>query len=42
MKVVTTIDKDVQDVVNKLESGEIYEFPNEYMQEGIAITSIET
>ena len=41
MKVVTTIDKDVQDVLNKLESGEIYEFPNEYMQEGVAITSIE-
>lgn len=41
MKVVTTIDKDVQDVLNKLESGEIYTFPNEYMQEGVAITSIE-
>lgn len=41
MKVITTIDKNVQDVVNQLESGEIYEFPNEYMQEGIAITSID-
>lgn len=42
MKIVTTIDKDVQDVLNKLEKGEIYEFPNEYMQEGIAITDMET
>lgn len=41
MKVVTTIDKNVQDVINQLEAGEIYEFPNEYMQEGIAITSID-
>ena len=42
MKIVTTIDKDVQDVLNKLEKGEIYKFPNEYMQEGIAITDMET
>ena len=42
MKVVTTIDKDSQDVLNKLEKGEIYEFPNEYIQEGIAITDMET
>lgn len=41
MKVITTIDKDTQDVLNKLEKGEIYEFPNEYMQEGIAITDME-
>lgn len=41
MKIVTTIDKDVQDILNKLENGEIYEFPNEYLQEGIAITSTE-
>lgn len=41
MKVITTIDKNVQDVLNKLEKGEIYEFPNEYMQEGIAITNME-
>lgn len=39
MKVVTTIKKDVQDVLNQLENGEIYNFPNEAMQEGIAITS---
>ncbi len=42
MKIVTTIDKNVQDVLNQLEKGEIYEFPNEYMQEGIAITDMET
>lgn len=42
MKVVTTIDKNAQDAVNKLEMEEIYEFPNEYMQEGIAITDVET
>ncbi len=41
MKVITTIDKNVQDVLNKLEKGEIYEFPNEYIQEGIAITNME-
>lgn len=39
MKIVTTIDKNVQDVLNALENGEIYDFPNEAMQEGIAITS---
>ena len=41
MKVITTIDKNVQDGLNKLEKGEIYEFPNEYIQEGIAITNME-
>lgn len=41
MKVITTIDKNVQDILNKLEKGEIYEFPNEYIQEGIAITNME-
>ena len=41
MKVITTIDKDTQDVLNKLEKGEIYEFPNDAMQEGIAITDME-
>ena len=41
MKIYTTIDRDVQDVLIKLENGEIYEFPNEYIQEGIAITSVE-
>lgn len=42
MKVITTIDKDTQDVLNQLEKGEIYDFPNEYIQEGIAITDMET
>lgn len=41
MKIVTTIDPNVQSVLNKLEKGEIYNFPNEYIQEGIAITSTE-
>ena len=41
MKIVTTIDPEVQEVLNKLESGELYEFPNETIQEGMAITSIE-
>ncbi len=38
IKVVTTIKKDVQDVLVKLRNGEIYTFPNEYLEEGIAIT----
>lgn len=41
MKIYTTIQPDVQDVLNQLENGEIYEFPNEAMQEGIVITSTE-
>ena len=39
MEVVTTINKDVQNVLNQLETGELYEFPNETIQEGMAITS---
>lgn len=39
MKIVTTINKDVQNVLNNLENGSLYSFPNEAMQEGIAITS---
>ena len=39
MQIITTVDKDVQDVLNQLENGEIYEFPNDVIQEGIAITS---
>ncbi len=41
MKIYTTIDKNVQEVLNKLETGEIFEFPNDYLQEGVAITSTE-
>ena len=40
MKIITTIDADVQDVLNQLENEEIYEFPNESLQEGMAITSL--
>ena len=39
MKIITTVDPDVQNVLNQLENGELYEFPNEAIQEGIAITS---
>ena len=39
MKIITTIDPDVQNVLNQLENGELYEFPNDAIQEGIAITS---
>ena len=39
MKIVTTIDPNVQDVLNKLENDELYEFPNKDMLEGMAITS---
>lgn len=39
MEIVTTIDPDVQEVINQLENGELYEFPNDAIQEGIAITS---
>ena len=39
MKIVTTIDPDVQSVLNQLENEKIYEFPNESLQEGMAITS---
>lgn len=41
MKIVTTIDKNTQDVLNKLENGELYKFPNDVIQEGIAITNTE-
>lgn len=41
VKIYTTIDPDVQEVLNKLERGELYDFPNDMMQEGIAITSTE-
>ena len=39
MEIVTTIDLEVQNVINQLETGELYEFPNDTIQEGIAITS---
>ncbi len=39
MHIVTTIDPDVQNVLNQLENGELYEFPNESIQEAMVITS---
>ncbi len=41
MKIYTTIDKDVQNVLTRLENGELYTFKDELLQEGIAITSTE-
>lgn len=41
MKIYTTIDSKIQNVLTSLEKGELYEFPNDMMQEGIAITSVE-
>lgn len=41
MEIYTTFDPTIQDVLTQLEDGEIYEFPNEFIQEGIAITSME-
>ncbi len=39
MKIYTTIKPDVQNVLNRLERGELYDFPNDVLQEGIAVTS---
>ena len=39
LKIYTTFDPDVQKVLEQVENGEIYEFPDEVVQEGIAITS---
>lgn len=41
VKIYTTIDPKVQEVLNQLERGELYDFPNDMMQEGIAVTSTE-
>ena len=41
LKIYTTFDKDAQDVLTKLENGEIYTFTKDELQEGIAITSID-
>ena len=40
VEIYTTIDKDVQNVLTKLEHDEIYEFPNDKIQEAMVITSI--
>ena len=41
MKIYTTFDLKIQDVLVKLENGELFKFYNDYDQEGTAITSIE-
>lgn len=41
MQIYTTIDPEVQVVLNKLEAGELFKFYDEYDQEGTAITSVE-
>jgi penicillin-binding protein 1A len=41
MKIYTTIDPSVQNTLNSLENGDIYKFPNDYIQEGLAVTSTE-
>lgn len=39
MKIVTTVDKDVQDVINGVESGELFnKYPDEFIQIGIVVT----
>ncbi len=46
LKIYTTFDPKIQDVLEKVEDGEVYKFPNsytetpEYVDEGIAVTSI--
>jgi penicillin-binding protein 1A len=40
MKIYSTINPDVQNTLNSLENGEIYNFPNDYLQEGMAITDV--
>ena len=40
MKIYTTIDPKKQNVLRQLENGEIYQFINDTIQEGIAITSL--
>ena len=41
MKIYTTIDKKVQDVLIQLENGELFKFPNDVLQEGVVVTSTE-
>ena len=40
VKIYTTLDKSVQTTLNMLESGELYKFPDDKVQFGIAITSV--
>lgn len=39
LKIYTTFDPKVQDVLEQVENGDIYKFPSDVLQEGIAVTS---
>lgn len=39
LKIYTTFDPEVQNVLERAENGEFFEYPNEVVQEGIAVTS---
>lgn len=39
LSIYTTFDPEVQDVLEQVENGEIFEFPNDKVQESIAVTS---
>jgi len=39
LKIYTTFDPEVQKVLESVENGEVYEFPDDVIQEGIAVTS---
>ena len=41
LKIYSTIDPEVQKVLHSLEQGDIYKWPNDHLQEGIAVTSVE-
>ncbi|MEG1288107.1 MAG: transglycosylase domain-containing protein [Bacilli bacterium] len=41
MKIYTTVDPSIQNVITELEKGTYYNFPNDVVQEGMAITSME-
>ena len=41
MKIYTTLNPEIQNILNKVENGELYKFPNDTVQTGIAITSVE-
>ena len=42
LKIYTTYDSKIQSVLEKVENGEIFKFPNDVVQEGIAVTDTET
>ena len=39
LKIYTTFDPEVQSVLEQVENGDIYKFPNDVVEEGIAVTS---